>query len=58
MKREAYERQQGTCSACNQHFELHEMEADHITPWSSGGKTISENRQMLCKHCNRVKSGK
>ncbi len=24
------------------------MEADHITPWSKGGKTIAENCQMLC----------
>jgi 5-methylcytosine-specific restriction endonuclease McrA len=58
MKREAYERQQGICTHCRGHFDLSEMEADHITPWHSGGKTISENCQMLCKNCNRVKSGK
>lgn len=33
-------------------------EADHITPWSLGGKTSQENIQMLCKHCNRIKSNK
>jgi len=32
------------------------MEADHITPWSKGGKTIAENCQMLCVDCNRRKS--
>ena len=32
QKRESYEKQQGICSKCNQHFELNEMEADHITP--------------------------
>ena len=31
------------------------MEADHITPWHEGGKTIEENCQMLCKDCNRRK---
>lgn len=33
------------------------MEADHITPWHEGGKTNEENCQMLCKTCNRTKSG-
>lgn len=58
MKREAYEMQQGICTKCNLHFELGEMEADHIIPWHLGGKTTRENCQMLCKNCNRTKSGK
>jgi len=56
QKRAAYERQKGVCTKCGEHFELREMEADHITPWSLGGKTIPENCQMLCKDCNRRKS--
>ena len=32
-----------------------EMEADHVTPWSKGGGTISANCQMLCKTHNRMK---
>ena len=58
QKRESYERQKGICTACRKRFEIQEMEADHITPWHSGGKTTSENCQMLCKNCNRTKSGK
>ena len=58
MKREAYERQQGICPICGEHFDISEMEADHITPWSQGGKTIVENCQMLCRDCNRRKSDK
>ncbi len=58
MKREAYEKQKGICPNCKEHFEIEEMEADHIKPWSKGGKTIAENCQMLCKECNRRKSGK
>ena len=58
QKREAYERQKGICVKCSEHFELVEMEADHITPWHEGGKTITENCQMLCKDDNRRKSGK
>ena len=58
QKREAYERQQGICVKCGEHFELSGMEADHITPWHEGGNTSAENCQMLCKHDNRIKSGK
>ena len=58
QKLSAYERQMGFCADCKQHFELSQMEADHITPWHLGGKTIAENCQMLCKECNRRKSGK
>lgn len=58
MKREAYERQNGYCLSCRQEFSISDMEADHIKPWHEGGKTIAENCQMLCKECNRTKSGK
>jgi len=57
QKREAFERQKGICPKCRNHFKMEEMEADHITPWHEGGKTISENCQMLCKEHNRLKSG-
>lgn len=56
QKREAYERQKGICSKCNKHFDIKEMEGDHITPWSKGGKTNADNCQMLCVECNRKKS--
>lgn len=57
QKREAYERQKGICPNCKEHFEIEDMEGDHITPWHDGGKTTPDNCQMLCKECNRRKSG-
>lgn len=68
QKRAAYERQQGRCyngthcltagnSAGDKVFDISEMEADHITPWSKGGKTEPDNCQMLCLPCNRQKGG-
>ena len=57
-KHKIYEQQKGICVKCTEHFSLNDMEADHITPWSLGGKTTEENCQMLCKNCNRTKSGK
>lgn len=58
QKRTCYEKQNGICAKCGKHFELFEMDADHITPWSKGGKTELANCQMLCVNCNRVKSNK
>lgn len=58
MRREAYERQKGVCAKCKKQFDIDDMEADHIKPWHEGGKTVSENCQMLCKDDNRRKSGK
>ena len=58
QKREAYERQKGICKMCKVEFDITEMEGDHITPWHDGGKTTAENCQMLCRDCNRRKSGK
>lgn len=58
VKHEIYEKQEGICIKCNNHFEIDEMEADHITPWSKGGKTEADNCQMLCIDCNRRKSSK
>ena len=55
---EAYERQHGICPLCGAHFELSQMEADHITPWRDGGRTVPANCQMLCKDCNRRKGAK
>ena len=58
QKREAYERQRGICPDNGQHYEIEEMEADHIKPWHLGGRTVAENCQMLSKEANRKKGGK
>lgn len=55
MRRAAYERQDGICPKCDKHYAFDEMEADHVTPWSKGGKTNADNCQMLCLEDNRRK---
>lgn len=57
-KRQAFEKCNGICKKCEEKFELIGMEADHIIPWSRGGKTSAENCQMLCRKCNNSKSNK
>ena len=37
-------------------YEFDQMQADHIKPWSKGGKTELSNCQMLCKWHNEHKS--
>lgn len=58
QKQKKYEEQKGICVSCKEHFDISLMEGDHITPWHENGKTVDENLQMLCKDCNRRKSGK
>lgn len=56
IKRAVYERQNKCCAKCAKHFPLEKMQADHITPWSRGGRTVIDNCQVLCENCNRTKS--
>ncbi len=58
VKNAQYEKQKGKCPVCKKVFKIEEMEADHIVPWSKGGKTEPKNCQMLCMLDNRKKSGK
>ncbi len=58
IKQRVYQKQNGICIICNEHFDIKQMEGDHITPWSQGGKTVEQNCQMLCKDCNRRKSSR
>lgn len=57
-RQKVYQRQNGICPACKQHFQIEQMHADHITPWSKGGVTTLDNCQMLCRQCNLTKSDK
>lgn len=64
QKKKMYSLQKGICPVCvkqgceKTHFEFREMEADHIKPWSLGGKTEIENGQMLCKYHNNEKKAR
>jgi hypothetical protein len=55
-KRAMFEKQKGICVKCVKPFKIEEMAADHIKPWSKGGRTIVENCQVLCQRCNATKS--
>jgi len=52
----AYERQGGICVITGEEFSMDAMEADHIKPWSEGGKTDDDNCQMICKAAHQKKT--
>jgi hypothetical protein len=39
-------------------WDINDMDADHVTAWSKGGKTIAKNCEMLCKTHNRAKGNR
>ena len=58
IKLAAWERQNHIRPLCGKEFDYEFMEGDHITPWRDGGRTVTENCQMLCRECNRRKGAK
>ena len=65
-KKKKYDEQKGICPRCvseggkdkEKKWPIEEMEADHIIPWSEGGRTELENCQLLCRFHNRSKGKK
>ena len=57
-KRSLYGEQEGRCEGCTQHFEIHNLEIDHIISKDDGGGDHKDNLQLLCGHCNRVKGNR
>lgn len=58
IKLAVWERQNHICPICGKEFDFEFMEGDHITPWREGGRTVTENCQMLCRECNRRKGAR
>ena len=53
-----FRRDKGVCKMCGKQCEWDAWEADHVVPWSKGGKTEVENGQVLCPSCNSKKRDK
>ena len=46
------------CQICGTKLTVDNWEADHIIPYSRGGKTENWNGQALCSTCNRQKGNR
>ena len=56
-KRAKYESQNHLCAGCGKEIkDISSAHADHIVPWSKGGRTEVSNLQILCVECNLKKS--
>ncbi len=59
QKRKKFEEQNGICPRTGNKFDdFKDMHADHVDPWSKGGKTELDNLEMVCPKYNRRKSNK
>ena len=47
-----WRRDNGICQGCQSSIAFDEMEAHHMTPYSTGGRTTLGNGQTLCRQCN------
>lgn len=57
-KKHLYGQQEGHCNGCSTHFEMRNLEVDHIIAKSHGGTDHIKNLQLLCGNCNRVKGNR
>ncbi len=57
-KKALYGEQAGNCEGCGEHFQIQNLEVDHIVPRAKGGTDHIENLQLLCGSCNRIKGNR
>ena len=50
--------QNGCCRLCGVLLLDSEAQGDHISPFSKGGRTQTDNLQVLCARCNKAKGNK
>jgi 5-methylcytosine-specific restriction endonuclease McrA len=55
LRQQTPENNKYKCAGCGQFFFDNELEVDHITAWSKGGRTELSNAQLLCRACNGKK---
>ena len=52
-------KRKGTCASCYQKIDAGKAwDIDHILPLALGGTNDSENLQVLCRPCHRIKTSK
>lgn len=52
VREEVRKRDKGKCINCGSNYGI---QFDHIHPFSMGGRSVTENLQLLCRNCNQRK---
>lgn len=55
VRRAVWQRDGGHCVRCGS---TQNIEFDHVIPVSKGGSSTTQNIELLCQRCNRIKSDK
>ncbi|MCY4617823.1 MAG: DNA methyltransferase [Chloroflexi bacterium] len=58
IRESLYRSQKGKCVGCGDPMRMRNLEIDHITPRSRGGRHTDSNLQLLCGWCNRTKGNR
>jgi hypothetical protein len=53
-----WHRDGGICYHCEHEIPFADSHADHVIPWSLGGRTVVENAVCSCSHCNTQRGNK
>ena len=54
QKKEILYQQDNKCARCHEKLDPRAIHFHHIKPWSSGGRTITQNGAALCPKCHEI----
>jgi len=52
MKKKALKKAENACSVCGSALTMATADPHHVIPVSEGGRTVSENLQIVCRACH------
>jgi len=58
QKKEILYQQDNKCAGCHEKLDPRATHFHHKKPWSSGGRTITQNGRALCPKCHEIISHK
>ena len=58
VKFKVFRRDNQVCQQCGKNVPFHQINFDHIIPWTKGGSSDERNIRMLCESCNKIKGSR
>lgn len=54
QRKEILHQQDNKCAKCHEKLDPRAIHFHHIKPWSSGGRTMTQNEAALCPKCHEI----